>query len=116
MGKGSGVTRGDRRRNERLAELRALLPPGNAIAGLDLGEKKQALAVIMQHFRDHATGGGGVRRLPGQQVLPGIPGRAGRRRARGVTDADGSHRQPAGWQPERGGRPVLAEQRAGDPA
>ncbi len=46
MGKGSGVTRGDRRRNERLAELRALLPPGNAIAGLDLGEKKQALAVI----------------------------------------------------------------------
>lgn len=45
MSKGSGVTRGDRRRNERLARLRVLVPAGNAVAGLDLGERKQALVV-----------------------------------------------------------------------
>ena len=45
MGKGSGITRGDRRRNARKARLRALVPHENAVAGLDLGEKRQALAV-----------------------------------------------------------------------
>ncbi len=45
MGKGSGVTRGDRRRNARQARLRAMVPAVNAVAGLDLGEKKQALVV-----------------------------------------------------------------------
>ena len=45
MGKGSGVTRGDRRRNERLARLRAMVPAGNAVAGVDLGERKQVLVV-----------------------------------------------------------------------
>jgi hypothetical protein len=45
MSKGSGITRGDRRRNAKKARLRALVPPGNAVAGLDLSEKKQALAV-----------------------------------------------------------------------
>jgi transposase len=44
-GSGSGLTRGDLRRNERLARLRELVPAGNAVAGLDLGEKVQALAV-----------------------------------------------------------------------
>jgi transposase len=45
VGKGSGITRGDERRNARLAGLRAMVPAGNAVAGLDLGERKQALAV-----------------------------------------------------------------------
>jgi len=45
MGKGSGITRGDRRRNARKARLRALVPHENAVLGLDLGERKQALAV-----------------------------------------------------------------------
>ena len=45
MSKGSGITRGDRRRNARKARLRALVPVENAVAGLDLGEKRQALAV-----------------------------------------------------------------------
>ena len=45
MSKGSGVTRGDRRRNAKKARLRALVPHENAVAGLDLGEKRQALAV-----------------------------------------------------------------------
>jgi transposase len=42
---GSGITRGDRRRNERKARLRALVPVSSAVVGVDLGEKKQALAV-----------------------------------------------------------------------
>jgi transposase len=51
MGKGSGITRGDRRRNARKARLRALVPQDYAVLGVDLGEKRQALAV---------TGGDGV--------------------------------------------------------
>jgi transposase len=46
MGKGSGVTRGDRRRNARLERLRGLLPRDGVVAGIDLGEDKQALAVV----------------------------------------------------------------------
>ena len=45
MSKGNGLTRGDVRRNERRAGLRALVPASGAVIGLDLGEKKQALAV-----------------------------------------------------------------------
>jgi transposase len=44
-GRANGVTRGDLRRNARKARLRAMVPAGNAVAGLDLGEKKQALVV-----------------------------------------------------------------------
>jgi transposase len=44
-GRANGVTRGDLRRNARKARLRAMVPAANAVAGLDLGEKKQALVV-----------------------------------------------------------------------
>lgn len=43
MSKGSGLTRGDVRRNARRAALRAVVPDANAVIGVDLGEKKQAL-------------------------------------------------------------------------
>jgi transposase len=46
MGKGNGLTRGDARRNARKARLRALVPVTYAVLGLDLGEKKQAAAVL----------------------------------------------------------------------
>jgi len=48
MGKGSesGMTRGDRRRNARRERLRGLLPRDGAVVGIDLGEDKQAVAVI----------------------------------------------------------------------
>jgi hypothetical protein len=42
------LSRGDRNRNARLARLRVLLPPGNAIVGIDLADKKQA-AVVTDH-------------------------------------------------------------------
>lgn len=64
MGKGSGITRGDRR-NAKKVRLRALVPQENAVAGLDLGEKRQALAV---------TGGDGqvLARRPPQVSVHGL--------------------------------------------
>jgi transposase len=44
----SGLSRGDRNRNARLARLRRLLPPDNAIVGIDLADDKQA-AVVADH-------------------------------------------------------------------
>jgi hypothetical protein len=38
VGNGSGLSRGDRNRNARLARLRELVPHGNAIVGIDLAE------------------------------------------------------------------------------
>ena len=46
MGKGSGTTPGDRRRNARRERLRALLPRDGAVIGIDLAEDKQAIAVV----------------------------------------------------------------------
>jgi Transposase len=45
---GSGLSRGDRNRNARLARLRELVPHGNAIAGIDLADDTQA-AVVTDH-------------------------------------------------------------------
>jgi transposase len=45
VSKRTGVTRGDKRRNDRLEELRRLVPRENALVGVDLAEDKQALAV-----------------------------------------------------------------------
>src|SRR5918997_6738360 len=62
VGNGSGVSRGDRNRNARLARLRALVPVLNAIIGIDLAEEKQ-MVVVTDHdskvlarktFRCHA--------------------------------------------------------------
>jgi transposase len=43
---GSGMTRGDRRRNARRERLRAILPRDGAVIGIDLAEDKQAIAVV----------------------------------------------------------------------
>ena len=48
MGNGSGVSRGDRNRNARLARLRALVPSTNAIVGVDLADAKQ-MVVVCDH-------------------------------------------------------------------
>jgi transposase len=47
MGKGSGMTRGDRRRER----LRGLLPRDGAVIGIDLGDEKQAVAVVDHDVR-----------------------------------------------------------------
>ena len=48
MGNGSGVSRGDRNRNARLARLRVLVPTTNAIVGIDLADSKQ-MVVVTDH-------------------------------------------------------------------
>jgi transposase len=48
MSDGSGLSRGDRNRNARLARLRQLLPFDHAIVGIDLADDKQA-AVVTDH-------------------------------------------------------------------
>ena len=48
MTHGNGVSAGDRNRNARLARLRELVPPGNAIVGIDLADKKQ-MVVVCDH-------------------------------------------------------------------
>jgi transposase len=45
---GSGLSRGDKRRNERMARLRALVAVTNAILGIDLADEKQVL-VLTDH-------------------------------------------------------------------
>ena len=51
MSKGSGTTRGDRKRNARKERLRKLLPRDGAVIGIDLAEDKQALAVVDHDVR-----------------------------------------------------------------
>ena len=48
MNNGSGVSRGDRNRNERLKRLRTAVPVTNAIIGIDLAERKQ-MVVVTDH-------------------------------------------------------------------
>lgn len=42
---GNSLSRGDKRRNARLARMRELVPVGNAIMGIDLADEKQAVVV-----------------------------------------------------------------------
>src|ERR1035437_4040372 len=51
VSKGSGMTRGDRRRNARRERLRGLLPRDGAVIGIDLGDEKQAIAVVDHDVR-----------------------------------------------------------------
>jgi len=48
MPHGSGLSRGDKRRNERLGRLRELVPTTNAILAFDLADEKQAV-VLTDH-------------------------------------------------------------------
>ena len=45
MGNGSGLSRGDRRRNERLGGLREVVSKDLAVVGIDLADDKQAIVV-----------------------------------------------------------------------
>lgn len=46
MAQGSGLTRGDRNRNQRIAALRAVVRRDRAVLAIDLGEDKQVAAVV----------------------------------------------------------------------
>jgi transposase len=51
VSKGSGISRSDRRRNARRERLRELLPRDGAVLGIDLGDQKQALALVDHDMR-----------------------------------------------------------------
>jgi transposase len=51
VSKGSGTTRGDRKRNARKERLRGVLPRDGAVIGISLAEGKQALAAIDHDVR-----------------------------------------------------------------
>ena len=67
MNNGSGVSRGDRNRNARLARLRELVPLENAIVGIDLADKKQMVVVHRPRLE-----GAGSPHLPVQGLGPGL--------------------------------------------
>ena len=46
MAQRSGLTRGDRRRNAKIEELRAVVRSDRAILAIDLGEDKQVAALL----------------------------------------------------------------------
>jgi hypothetical protein len=46
VAKRSGLTRGDRRRNQRIAGLRAVVRRDRAILAIDLGEDRQVAALV----------------------------------------------------------------------
>jgi hypothetical protein len=48
VGNGSGVSRGDRNRNARLARLRVLVSATNAVVGIDLADVRQ-MVVVTDH-------------------------------------------------------------------
>lgn len=48
MNDGTQLSRGDRNRNRRLVDLRALLPSSHAVVGIDLADRRQA-AVVTDH-------------------------------------------------------------------
>jgi transposase len=77
---GSGMTRGDRRRNVRRERLRAMLPRGGAVIGVDLAEDKQALAVIDHDVRVIARK---TVRVKAFRLGPALDWAAGQARAKG---------------------------------
>src|SRR5215472_12004438 len=85
----SGLSRGDRNRNARLARLRRLVPPGNAIVGIDLADDKQAGVVT-----DHDSRVIARRRVSARAWELGglLDGAAGKAAAAGVRVGDGGLR------------------------
>ena len=64
----SGVSRGDRNRNARLARLREAVPAATAIAGIDLADSKQMVVVT-----DHGSPGAGAAEFPAAGLGAGVP-------------------------------------------
>jgi hypothetical protein len=77
VGNGSGVSRGDRNRNAKLARLRGLVPTSNAIVGIDLADNKQMVVVCDHDSKVLAP------HLPVPGVGPGCRSGLGRGAGRG---------------------------------
>src|SRR5258707_8474122 len=102
----SGLSRGDRNRNARLARLRQLLPVDHAIVGIDLADDKQAAVVTDHDSRVIARRRGSARAWVLGELLDWAVARA----APPAVVADEVPARPAG---ARGGQPVLPGRRRG---
>jgi transposase len=80
VSKGSGTTRGDRRRNARRERLRGMLPRDGAVIGTGLGEEKQAVAVVDHDGRVLARK---TVRVKAFRLGPALDWAAGQARAKG---------------------------------
>ena len=89
MGKGSGTTRGDRRRNARRERLRAVLPRDGAVIGIDLAEDKQAIAVVDHDVRVLARK---TVRVKAFRLGAALDWAVGQARAKGLTRGGGGVR------------------------
>ena len=87
MGKGNGMTRGDRRRNARREQLRGMLPRDGAVIGIDLADEKQALAVVDHDVRVLARKTVRVKAFRLGEALDWAAGQAGAKGFRSVTVA-----------------------------
>ena len=87
MSDGTGLTRGDKNRNARLARLRALLPREHAIVGIDLADGLQAVVVCDHDSRVPARRRVGCRAWELGPVLEWAAGRARAAGFAGVTVA-----------------------------
>ena len=94
----SGVSRGDRNRNARLARLREAVPVTNAIAGIDLADSKQMVVVTDHESRVLARRTFRRRAWELGAALDWAAGRATAAGFAGVSVAAG-----AGWAPVAGG-------------
>ena len=71
---GSGLSRGDKRRNAKLGLLRELVPVDNAILGIDLADEKQAVVVLIMTHGCWPQAGEGQGVGFGAGVGLGLPG------------------------------------------
>jgi transposase len=87
VGNASGISRGDRDRNARLARLRQLVPFESAIVGVDLADKKQMVVVCDHDWRGLARRTFRCRAWDLGQALDWAAQRAAARGFAGVTVA-----------------------------
>jgi transposase len=87
VGNASGISRGDRDRNARLARLRQLVPFESAIVGVDLADKKQMVVVCDHDWRGLARRTFRCRAWDLGQALDWAAQRAAARGLAGVTVA-----------------------------
>ena len=94
---GSGLSRGDKRRNGKLGVLRELVAVGNAILGIDLAAEKQVLVLADHDSRRSQRIGVGDRPLVGDSgVVAAVPECAGLRRGENRVEAYSPRRLVAG--------------------
>lgn len=112
MAQGSALSRGDKRRNARLARVRELVSTRNAVVGIDLADEKQVLVVT-----DHDSRVLARRRVRAKAWQLGPVLKWARQVAREHGFADVTvHPSRTAWPPYDPGAPTPQSQAADEPA